>query len=169
MAEGQGDRVEALFEQAVDLPPQEQRALLDAACATDPALRALVERLLADDARLRAREATFLDSPLMRLPAADHTRASAADSSGIVLQPAFPLPERVGRYRVLRLLGEALEQRRRDEARPDHLQGDTAVRAVLLRLVDGAHAALAEQAQVAVTANPRRHRRRCDRNGVAGR
>src|SRR5262245_48033424 len=69
MAEGHGDRVDARFYQAADLPPEGQRALLDAACAGQPALRAAVERLLADDARLAAPGAgTFLDSPLLRPP-----------------------------------------------------------------------------------------------------
>jgi hypothetical protein len=100
MAEGPGDRVEALFHQAADLPPQEQRALLDAACAGDPDLRAAVEKLLADDARLRAGEgpAAFLDSPLVRPP----------EPTVITPPPAAGprLPPRIGHYRVLRLLGE---------------------------------------------------------------
>ena len=50
------DRVETLFHQASDLPPDGRRALLDAACHDDPGLRAEVERLLAEDARLRAEE-----------------------------------------------------------------------------------------------------------------
>jgi hypothetical protein len=64
------ERVAALFYQAADLPPDEWRALLDAACQSDPALRAEVERLLAEDARLGAGEGAgdFLDSPLVRLP-----------------------------------------------------------------------------------------------------
>ena len=53
----------------------------------------------------------------------------------------------------LRLLGEALQQGGRDEAGADHLQGDGAARVVLLRLVDGPHAALAEQAHNAVVAD----------------
>jgi hypothetical protein len=70
MADGRTDRIEALFHQAADLPPEGQRALLDAACAADPGLRAEVERLLARDARLRADDgpAAFLDSPLVRPP-----------------------------------------------------------------------------------------------------
>src|SRR5215470_4234199 len=64
------DRVETLFHQAADLPPDRRRALLDAACRDDPGLRAEVERLLAEDARLRAEQgaAAFLESPLMRSP-----------------------------------------------------------------------------------------------------
>src|SRR5262245_40629485 len=99
MAEGHGDRVDALFFQLVDLPPEGQRALLDAACAGEPALRAEVERLLADDARLRASgAATFLDSPLLRPPAT----LTVCPAPGARAAP----PPRVGRYRVVRLLGE---------------------------------------------------------------
>src|SRR5262245_42358276 len=93
-------RVEALFHQAADLPPEEQRALLDRACADDPSLRAAVERLLADDARLGSGEiaAAFLESPVVRDPRpTDSPPTSAAG-------PA--LPPRIGRYRILRLLGE---------------------------------------------------------------
>jgi eukaryotic-like serine/threonine-protein kinase len=95
MAEGRSDRVEALFHRAADLPPEGQRALLDSACAGDPALRAELERLLADDARLRAGggATAFLDSPLVRSP-------PPAAPAGPALTP------RLGRYRVLRLLGE---------------------------------------------------------------
>jgi WD40 repeat protein len=41
------DRVETLFQQASDLPPDQRRALLDVACGSDAALRRLVEELLA--------------------------------------------------------------------------------------------------------------------------
>src|SRR5262245_33067325 len=99
MAEAHGDRVEALFHQAADLPPEEQRALLDAACADDPGLRAEVERLLADDARLGMDgiEETFLASPVARPP------RPPTHSPGPGERPA---PPRIGRYRILRLLGE---------------------------------------------------------------
>src|SRR5262245_50351440 len=96
MAEEPTDRVEALFHQAADLPPGEQRALLDAVCPGDPGLRAEVERLLADDARLGAAEddLTFLDSPLVR-PRRPPPAAA---------RPA--LPPRIGHYRIVRVLGE---------------------------------------------------------------
>jgi tetratricopeptide (TPR) repeat protein len=96
MTEGPSDRVEVLFYQAADLPPHEQRDLLDAACHDDPGLRAAVEGLLARDARQRAEEgaATFLESPLERPSTPPLTAARPG------------LPARVGRYRVLRLLGE---------------------------------------------------------------
>jgi WD40 repeat protein/predicted Ser/Thr protein kinase len=95
MADEQGDRVEVLFHRAADLPPDQRQALLDAACRGEPELRAAVEKLLADDARIGddAGARAFLSSPLVRL---------ATDTP--TLGPA--LPARLGRYRVLRLLGE---------------------------------------------------------------
>src|SRR5262249_53246533 len=93
-------RVKALFHQAADLPPGEQRALLDAACPDDPALRAQVEELLSDDARLRGDggAAAFLDSPLVRPGTAPTLPAPAAARGASAL--------RVGHYRILGLLGE---------------------------------------------------------------
>jgi formylglycine-generating enzyme required for sulfatase activity/predicted Ser/Thr protein kinase/tetratricopeptide (TPR) repeat protein len=99
MDEKKGDRIETLFHQAVDLPPEERQTLLDAACANDPGLRAALDRLLADDARLGSDACKpFLESPLVR-PALPPTLIAAPDNGQT-------LPPRVGRYRVLRLLGE---------------------------------------------------------------
>src|SRR5262249_52596365 len=101
MAEDRQDRVKALFHEAADLPPGEQRALLDAACPDDPALRAEVERLLAGDARLRGDRgaAASRASPLVR-PDTARTRPAPPPAA------PRPLPPRVGHYRVVRLLGE---------------------------------------------------------------
>src|SRR5262249_38082005 len=110
------DRVESLFHQASDLPPDQRRALLDAGCRDDPGLRAEVERLLADDARLRAEEGAgaFLDSPLVRAPDA----AGVPEEGERGPKPTWPAgppgpsglpppaPLRIAHYRVLRLLGE---------------------------------------------------------------
>ena len=46
-------QVEALLDATLDLPPEEQQALLDAACAGEPQLRARVEALLAADRESR--------------------------------------------------------------------------------------------------------------------
>ena len=43
---GGWDRVEALFDQAVSLPPEERRKLLDRECRDDPDLRRDLESLL---------------------------------------------------------------------------------------------------------------------------
>jgi predicted Ser/Thr protein kinase len=100
MTDGPRDRTEALFAEAVELPPERQRALLEQACAGDPGLRARVERLLADDARLGTGRDTpdFLDSPLVRDLAATTPSAPPAGGPGAVPQ--------LSRYRLLRVLGE---------------------------------------------------------------
>jgi predicted Ser/Thr protein kinase len=99
MDEQRGDRIETLFHQAADLPPAERQALLDRACADDPGLRAALERLLADDARLHSDAGKpFLESPLVHPALASTLTAASANGP--------TLPVRVGRYRVLRLLGE---------------------------------------------------------------
>jgi hypothetical protein len=91
-----------LFDQAVNLPPAQQRALLDAACAEDRGLRAELEQLLAQDARLQKDQgADFLRSPLLR---ATLPPPPAADPAPLPGEPA--LPAQLGRYRILRLLGE---------------------------------------------------------------
>jgi WD40 repeat protein/predicted Ser/Thr protein kinase len=96
------ERLWALFDQAADLPPAEQQALLESACADDPGLRAEVERLLAQDARLEAAKGSaFLHSPLLR----------GTDEPPMDAAPSHPggkplLPSHLGRYRLIRLLGE---------------------------------------------------------------
>jgi WD40 repeat protein/serine/threonine protein kinase len=96
------DRLWALFDQAADLPPAEQRALLDAACADDPGLRAEVERLLANDARIRSKdESAFLKSPLIRTPVTLPPGPASSASVG-----ASPLPSHLGGYRLIRLIAE---------------------------------------------------------------
>src|SRR5262245_10632998 len=98
MTEERCARLWALFDQAADLPPPEQRPLLDAACPDDPDLRAELERLLADDARVRAGERSFLKSPLVRsLPTPTTLPAPA---------PPAAVHPRLDRYRVVRVLGE---------------------------------------------------------------
>ena len=54
----------------------------------------------------------------------------------------------------LGLVGEALDQGGGGEPGSDDLEGDGAARVVLLRLVDGTHAALGDQAQNAVVPHP---------------
>jgi WD40 repeat protein len=101
MSEPGRDRLSALFDQAADLPPLQQQALLEAACADDPELRAEVERMLANDARLGAADASgFLKSPLIRSPAVPRADAMSSPPAD-----APPLPSHFGRYRLIRLLG----------------------------------------------------------------
>ena len=108
------DRVETLFHQASDLPPDKRRALLDAACRDDPDLRAEVERLLAEDAAFLDTNGDegLLNSPLVRLagPAPGRRRLDAgADLVTGSPGPPGPRPPargRIAHYRILRLLGE---------------------------------------------------------------
>jgi WD40 repeat protein len=102
MAEGLRARVRELFDQAADLPAADRNAFLEAACAGDRALRAEVEDLLAWDSGLPAdgAEAGFLKSPVVR-----PLQAPGQPSSTSALAPAT-LPPTIGRYRVVRVLGE---------------------------------------------------------------
>jgi WD40 repeat protein/predicted Ser/Thr protein kinase len=106
-------RLWALFEQAADLAPAEQRALLDAACQDDPALRAAVERMLAQDARLRADEGAgdFLNSPLVRTGMAEggelkDEEQSSGPSDSSFIPPPSSFPRHIRGYRIVGLLGE---------------------------------------------------------------
>ena len=104
MADDRHERAWAVFDQLADVPADQREAVLRAACGDDLALRAEVERLLAVDDRLASREsrAGFLQSPLLRTPAPTKLAPGAEPPS----QGKPRLPDRVGRYRVLRLLGE---------------------------------------------------------------
>ncbi len=95
------ERAWAVFDQLADVPAEEREAVLRAACGDDPALRSEVDRLLALDDRLGPDEGQsgFLQSPLVRDEGKTETSASFHPS------PLTPPPS-VGRYRVLRLLGE---------------------------------------------------------------
>jgi predicted Ser/Thr protein kinase len=97
MTEQPLDPVQALFDQALDLPPEERSAFLDAACADDAALRAEVESLLACDAGPQDDRESRLQCPLLR-PWQDWSLLDEPAAGAV-------LPESVGRYRVLRLLG----------------------------------------------------------------
>jgi tetratricopeptide (TPR) repeat protein len=91
MSEPSPQRVEALFDQALDLDPARLPTFLDEQCGGDAGLRAAVEELLQIDRRAEATE------PLLRGPVAAARRQAPA--------PPAPLPA-VGRYRLLRVLGE---------------------------------------------------------------
>jgi WD40 repeat protein len=89
MTEPSHRRVEELFDQAIDLDPVRQAAFLDEQCGRDADLRAAVEELLKFDSQAEAAE-SLLRSPL----------------SGLRPPPVAPTHPAVGRYRVLRLVGE---------------------------------------------------------------
>ena len=82
------DRVQRLFDQAVELPPERRAAFLRDACPGDTDLRVEVEALLACDAS---------DADLPRSPLARELETAARPPRA---------PERIGHYRVVGLLGE---------------------------------------------------------------
>jgi eukaryotic-like serine/threonine-protein kinase len=92
MAEPCPRRVEELFDQALDLDPARLPTFLDEQCAGDAGLRAAVEELLHLDRRAEATE-TLLRGPV-------------AESRLRAIAPAAPPLPGVGRYRLLRVLGE---------------------------------------------------------------
>jgi serine/threonine protein kinase/tetratricopeptide (TPR) repeat protein len=94
MAEQPDDPVEALFDRASALPPEERAAFLDAACRGDPGLRAEVESLLAYD-RPGLLADGLLKSPLLRQPEnVPPGEATCAPPEGV------GIPQRVGNGRT---------------------------------------------------------------------
>src|SRR5262245_7082570 len=104
MADDRRERAWAVFDQLADVPADQREAVLRAACGEDRALRAEVERLLALDDRLAPAEgqAGFLQSPVLRTPCPTQPAPGAA----LPPQEKLRLPDHIGRYRILRLLGE---------------------------------------------------------------
>ena len=91
MADPSPETVESLFQQAIDLDPHQRSAFLDEHCAGDSDLRAAVEELLHFDAKAQS-SPDFLHSP-------------ASDVRAALPTPAA-VPAAIGRYRILRRLGE---------------------------------------------------------------
>ena len=85
---------EELFEEALDLRPEQRSAFLDSACRDHPELRRFVESLLREDARLSG----FLEEPIF--PGAAHCSAKTSVQNDL---PAAGT--RLGRYAVLGPLG----------------------------------------------------------------
>src|SRR5262245_57456326 len=92
MAEPSPRRVEELFDQALDVDPARLAAFLNEQCQADAALRAAVERLLRLD-RSAQGDAALLRSPL----------AGSRPQESV---PPPPPVQALGRYRVVRVLGE---------------------------------------------------------------
>jgi WD40 repeat protein/predicted Ser/Thr protein kinase len=92
MREPSPQRVEDLFDRALDLEPHQRTAFLDEQCGGDADLRAAVEKLLDLDRRAQAAE-SLLRSPL----AGSRPKAFAPPA------PRFPI---IDRYRLVRVLGE---------------------------------------------------------------
>ncbi|MFE8603593.1 serine/threonine-protein kinase [Archangium violaceum] len=89
-------RVEELFDALADLPPEDAARRLDESCVGDAALREAVAKLLAHD---RAAGADFLASPPTLVAEAMRAREPSAS-------PPSGLPGRLGRFAVMRKLGE---------------------------------------------------------------
>jgi tetratricopeptide (TPR) repeat protein len=93
--------IEPLYHAALAKEPAERSSYLEAACAEDPALRKEVESLLAyADADLA--------SPASRSELAKLWSPNAGNSAGerVYRQAAGAPPAAIGRYRIIRLLGE---------------------------------------------------------------
>jgi eukaryotic-like serine/threonine-protein kinase len=80
-------RMRDLFEAVCDMPAAERSAYLDRACAGDAALRAELDSLLASDA---VADDAFSEQRMSHIPA---------------MLGHAALPERIGRYRIVRLIG----------------------------------------------------------------
>ncbi|HZM68956.1 MAG TPA: hypothetical protein VFB95_01150, partial [Candidatus Cryosericum sp.] len=94
---GRWARIAPILEQALDLGPRERTALLDRACAGDPALRAEIEALLRADAEA----GSFLDAPVdlaKLLPAPDAAAAGPGTGAGAGVAMAG---RTIGPYRVV--------------------------------------------------------------------
>jgi len=91
MTDERSQRLKALFDESIDLPPEEQAAFVDEQCGDDDELRARLLRILEHDSNLRDQE-SFLRSPFDRM----------RDQSG-GLKPGDLI---AGRYTLERILGE---------------------------------------------------------------
>jgi non-specific serine/threonine protein kinase/serine/threonine-protein kinase len=87
-------RLRSLFDAALKRPPDRRAEFLYRQCRDDPELKARVEALLSCDER----EVSFLDTPLL-------TADGKAVLSGAAARWDRQLPERLGRYRVVREVG----------------------------------------------------------------
>ncbi len=82
-----------LFDEICDLEAAEREAALDARCADDPELRAAVERMLEEDARQT------------RGSSLDIGAGAALISRQLSEAGSSSLPQRIGRYRIIREIG----------------------------------------------------------------
>ena len=94
--------MESLYHAALAKEPSERSSYLAAACAEDPTLRSEIESLLAfTDVPLLSPEQRSQMAKLLHCPS-EGTGLAEAVAAGT--PPA--LPASLGRYRILRLLGE---------------------------------------------------------------
>jgi len=83
----------ALFDAAMDLPPEQRAAYLDQSCGDDTALRQRIESLL----KASESQCEFLDSP--RDP-------QLSETLRITVPPSEKPGDRIGRYKLLQQIGE---------------------------------------------------------------
>src|SRR5216684_1452007 len=83
--------VGAIFDAAIELPPERRAACVQEACAGNDALRQRVEALL------RAHESaeSFMDGP-----------AVAPRGETVIVKPAAQPGDKIGRYKLLQQIGE---------------------------------------------------------------
>ena len=101
--------VEELFHAAAELPDDQRAALLDRRCAGDHELRAEVESLLAfDGAQTRALSPeSVIDAGQLLEQLSPNDLAATANADEATTKPhEHALPERIGAYRILAVLGE---------------------------------------------------------------
>jgi serine/threonine protein kinase/tetratricopeptide (TPR) repeat protein len=91
-------KIESIYHAAFEMAPADREAFLEEACDGDESLRHEVLSLLAASSATEE----FLNAPALHVAA--RVLASAVANGQTTLTPA--LPEFIGRYRVLRLLGE---------------------------------------------------------------
>jgi eukaryotic-like serine/threonine-protein kinase len=103
MTDDRRERAWAIFDQLTDVPAEEREAVLRTACGDDLALRGEVERLLSVDDRLGPADGQsgFLQSPLVR----PRSQAGPAPEPVLSQEGKPNVPDHVGRYRIVRLLG----------------------------------------------------------------
>lgn len=93
-------RIDELFDRALELDSEERGALLDAECQGDPELRREVEALLRCD---EAPEPSLaIDGELAAAAVEQASEAGRLRND----EPEPELPERIGRYRPIRILGQ---------------------------------------------------------------
>jgi serine/threonine-protein kinase len=136
-------RIDQLFAAALERPPAERTAFLNAACAGDAALRSEVERLLAADADV----ADFLEQPA----------GLERDPGDRLWQPEILLPFRLGPYLLLQEIGGGgmgtVYRARRDD---EHYASDVAVKILRsgLRDPEAVHRFFAERQILARLEHP---------------
>ncbi|MEM8678014.1 MAG: serine/threonine-protein kinase [Planctomycetota bacterium] len=98
MSESLHERAFQIFEQACDLPPEAQQAFVEQACAEQEELYREVLSLLRHDRS----DADFEAALVLNAREVLNTPASGTDG---LLSDDAPLPERIGKYRIIRRLG----------------------------------------------------------------